>query len=193
MAHNPLSPGFVKLRYTQNLLTHVQTIPVQPSGTPTVGVIPNLVPNSGGPIDLAQFMTDYMAVLRPLFATTTAFESAEFWYQPTPESDPIWIYTHPINLAGTGGATTTSMGQLVMTFRTALGGLFRWYGMEMSTAFPVNTVTPSAAFTGTLLALSNYLKGGTSCFLARDNAKLMVAITATTKTNDALRKKRLLI
>lgn len=192
MAHNSLAPGFVKLKYTFTGITHVQTIPVQPSGTPTVGVEPNVVPASGGPIALSQFMTDYMAVFRPIFGNQTAVDVAEFWYQPTASADPIWIYDHPIALAGSSATQSVALQQLVVTFRTALGGIFRWYGMEPSGAISNNVRVPGASLTGTVLALSNYLKGGTSCFLARDNAKLVSPIFMSTKTNDALRKRRLL-
>lgn len=193
MAHNSLAPAFVKLRYTQTGITHVQTIPVQPSGTPTVGTEPNLVPASGGPIALSQFATDYMAVFRPLFPTTTAIEGMEFWYKPTPEADPIWIYDHPINLAGSSAQAVVLMSQLVVTFRTALGGILKCYLMEVMNTIPMNNRTPGASLTGVVLAYSNYVKGSTTCFLGRDNAKPMVPIFQSTKTNDALRKRRLLM
>lgn len=193
MAHNSLSPAFVKLYYNISSITHVQTIPVQPSGTPTVGTEPNVVPASGGPIALSQFITDYMVVFRPMFSSLTTIQSAEFWYMPTPTSDPIWIYDHPINLAGTTGATSTLMSQGVLTFRTALGGIFRWYGMELAAGFALNQRIAGTSLTSQTLALSNYLKGSTSCFLGRDNAKLMVPIWYSSKINDALRKRRLLM
>jgi hypothetical protein len=192
MAHNSLSPAFVKLYYNFNNITHVQTIPVIPSGTPTVGSLPNVTPITGSPITFAQFMTDYMVVFRPFFHNLTTIQSAEFWYQSTPTADPIWIYDHPINLTGSSGSVNTSMGQIVLTMRTALGGIYRWYAMEPSSALPLNVRTPGAALATTVLALSNYLKGSTSCVYGRDNASLQVPIFSTTKINDALRKRRLL-
>jgi hypothetical protein len=134
-----------------------------------------------------------MVVFRPMFSSLTTIISAEFWYQPTPTSDPIWIYEHPINLPGTTGATSVSMGQIVITFRTALGGLARLYLMEPAAAHTVNVRVNGTALTGTNLAISNYVKGPTSVFLGRDNAALMVPIFYTTKINDALRKRRMLM
>lgn len=192
MAHNSLAPAFVKLYYSYSGIVHVQTIPCQPSGTPTVGTEPNVVPKTGGPIAFSQFMTDYMVVFRPMFSSVTTVISAEFWYQPTPTSDPIWIYEHPINLAGSTGATNTPMGQAVMTFRTALGGIQKVYLMEPQSALTMNLRTAGTAFSGAIVNFSNYIKGSTSCFLGRDNAAPMVPIYLSTKFNDALRKRRLL-
>jgi hypothetical protein len=193
MAHNSISPGFVKLYYTTTSITHVQTIPVIPSGTPTVGVMPNLTPLTGGPITLGQFMTDYMAVFRPFFSTITSVQSAEFWYAPTPTSDPIWIYDHPINLPGLTGAAASLMVQAVMTFRTALGGILKTYLMEPNSAIVANQRTAGASLAGINLNYSNYIKGATSCFFGRDNASPQVPIFLTTKVNDALRKRRMLM
>ena len=192
MAHNSLAPGFIKLKYTFSGITHVQTIPVNPSGSPVVGSEPNLTPKTGSAISMSQFITDYMVVFRPMFGSGTAIDVAEFWKQSAPEDDPIWIYDHPINLAGSSGTASANYLQSVITFRTALGGLFKWYGMEVSGSIAVNTRTAGPAFAGSILALSNYLKGSTSCFLARDNATLMSPIFHSTKYNDALRKRRLL-
>lgn len=193
MTINSLAPGFIKLYYVQNLLTHVQTIPVSVAGDPTVGEEPEFTPNVGAPILMSAFIDEYIAILQPLFGADTSFSSAEYWNQPEPEDDPTWYFTYPIGEVGTSGTASVDLLQAVMTFRTALGGIYRNYLMEISGSVPVNLHTSFPFSAGPFADLAEYLTGDTSCVLGRDNAALIVPIAFTTKYNDALRKKRLLL
>jgi hypothetical protein len=192
MSHG-LARAFCKIQYTQNLLLHVQTLPLAYVGTAIPGVEPDVSPKVGADIPFSTFVDAYTDLMQPLYGTDTAISTAEFWFMPTDTSDPIWIWTEAVGKAGTATTASADLLQSVMTFRTALGGLFRLYNMEISGEIPVNyrSVWPFSA--GPYLNMANYLIGDSSPVIGRDDASLVVPIAFTTKYNDALRKKRGLV
>jgi hypothetical protein len=187
MAVNSLSPMFAILTYSGNSGIHKQTIPLIPSTTPVPGTEPELDQKSGSLYPAGDFVTDYMAVMRPFFHTGVEFQTVDFWSKPTPTSDPIWIYTVPIGLAGTSGTNQITASQTTITFRSNAGGIYRWVGLDTNIA--LNTLNPYPFGSPTQSALAAYIVSNGSCIHARDNAPLVVPIRLLTKTNDALRKR----
>lgn len=193
MAHNSLYPGYIKLTHTNNLIQHSMTIPVNPVGGWTVGIAPEVINRAGGTIGAALATTGLMTVLRPLFAPTTLFDAAEFWFYENTESDPVWVWTEPIGLAGTSASAVMPMGQAVMSFRTVHGGIYKAYLMEPSLIFTINSRQAWPAFPAAAATFANYVIGNGSIVVGRDNGQIVIPMWNSVKTSDAIRKKRLLM
>lgn len=192
MAHNSLAPGFVKLYYSFNSITHVQTLPVKPQGSITVGSEPDFEQNDGTPVAMSAAIDEYVTLFEQYFGSTTNVLYAEFWSQPLSTDDPIWVYTHAIGTVGASGTASANASQLVITYRTSLGGLFKHYFMEITGAVALNTRDPYpfvASSTNDLM--STYLMAPEGWIYGRDGGELVVPLYATSKTNDALRKRRI--
>ena len=189
MAQNSLSPAFVKLFYSRTGVEHTMTIPTKFYTAPTVGESPSLLTHAGGQYPFDNAVDDLILYLKPLWANTMSFGHAEVWSQPTPEDDPLWIYTYAVGVAGTSANANVIASQIVMTFRSTLGGLFRLYGMEAS--YAVNQAFSLAGFDTALGNLSTYIIASASWVYARDNGKPITTLGAKTKTNDVLRRKLL--
>lgn len=186
MTVNSLSPGFVKLAYNSNGHDHIMTLPCVPYGTVTPGVEPQFTINNDGSLDMEDAVGAFVEAIDHLFHTGTSFGEATFWSQPTPDDDPLWIYSYTEGAAGASGTANVALSECVMSFRTNLGGLLKLYLMEGWV--PVNTrdVPPWAAG---FLSVFTYMSGSTGWVRGRDNGKVVGYINVTAKTNDALRKK----
>lgn len=193
MATHSLSPGFVKLYYTFSGIQHVMTLPVNPTETnPVVGEEPSFTRRNGTTALMSTLVLEWVTLVKAIYAPTAEFQSAEYWSAPTGE-DPVWIYTQTLAIVGTSGSANISMSQRVMTFRTTIGGVYKAYFMECDGAVVLNT-RDAYPFSGAPnAAIATYLIGLTNWILARDNGYPIAGINLSTKTNDALRKKRLFI
>jgi len=186
MAKNSLSPGFVKMYYGRGGSQHVHTIPIKFHDAPVAGSDPLLLKHDASGTNFGFLVEEYADLFKALFAATETIDHAEVWSQPTPDDDPVWIFSDAISVAGTNGVATSVGSEAVMTFRTASGGLYRWYCMEPS--LPPNQVYSPATFPAAYAAISDYLIGGDSWVYGRDNGKVAVPLSMKTKTNDVLRR-----
>jgi len=189
MAINSLSPAFIKFNYTRGTVKHKAVVPTKFSATPTAGVMPSLLTHVGGAQAFNLAVGDWGIFVRPLFGTTTTLDNAEVWYQPTPADDPIWIFTQGINLPGTSATANVPAEEVVMTFRSSNGGLFRNYFME--SFLPANQVTTYGAMANPWLDYANWVIGSSGWMYARDNGKPVVCLGFKTKYNDVLRRRLL--
>lgn len=188
---NSLYPMFIKLKYTGATLTHFKTIPVEPDGTPSVGVTPSLLPRSGSPITMGTFIDAFILVLKAEVPNTVTFIDAEAWYYPSVGADPIWIYTHPIAVVGTNATATDQLKQRVISFRTSQGGSGFDYLLQIPTNVAVNArqnFPSSSTPANNTLA---YLISNACCVKGRDGGYPVAGNWYTTKYNDAARKKLL--
>lgn len=197
MAINTLWPGFMKLYYTSNGHQHIQVLPMtQPVGTPSPGILPDFETADALPTthSFDIIVDEYVDAILPLFNTTTNFSMAEYWWYPTTDSDPIFIYAYEVGVAGISATATFPYSQAVMTLRTKLGGLLKLYFMEVAVS-SVNVRDPFP-FAGVIYpAIYTHLTTpGASgrCIVGRDGGYVVSGINVNTKTNDALRKKYLL-
>lgn len=186
MAANSLYPSFVKLFYTSNAHQHVMIIPVKAE---LVGE-DWLFRDKGGnlTLEIVAALTPFITVIKPFYHTSANFDFAELWTLASPGADPVYVLAEDLNIAGTGAAAV-AMSQMVLTFRTVGGGLYRLYLMEQSNA--ANAVQ-RAPFTGAYATINTYITGSGSIIAARDGSYLSSMASAITKINDALRKKYLL-
>lgn len=189
MAVHSLAPGFIEVQYTFSNLLHKMRIPVIPSVGWATGVQPNLVRKNGADVLMGVAVDELVVLLRPLFANTTEFTKAEAWFYPTGANDPIWVYTHAIGLTGTNAGANVASSQIVISFRSLVGGIAKLYLMEGVFTPNVRNSYPFGA--GPTTNLTNYMIGATSWWYARDNGALIVPLWSSSKTNDKLRKIRL--
>lgn len=190
MTINSLSPGFVKIRYARGAVSHTQTLPVIPALTPVVDEPPTFLTKGGGSVGMSAAIDGFMAVFKPLFFSDVDFASAEFWSQPTPTDDPIWIYNYPIALSGTGTGSSAIAGQGTLTLRTSGGGIAKLMAMECITSLLTVPVSSFPFPVGSIATLAAYMTHLTNAWIVgRDGYFPAVPIKFTTKTNDALRRK----
>lgn len=191
MASNNLKPGYITIFYTFAAMQHKMTFPVIPVPGWNVGDEPTIETKGVADVTMSAAITALMPLIRPFFGAGVDFGRAEAWFYPDGSDDPVWVYTHTIGLVGTHATQSNPAAQGVLTFRTAAGGVYKIYMMEVSGGIAINTRDPfpfSAAINTNLAA---YLVSANSWVYGRDNAPLVVPMNYTSKYNDAIRKKRL--
>lgn len=193
MTQYSLYPGFVKIFYNFSNMIHTMTIPVEPVAGWEVGTEPELRINASTTVSLSSGITSLMGVIKPYFGSGTEFQSAEAWFYESEEGDPIWVYTYPIAQAGTSATQSLAYAMQVMTFRTALGNLFKLYLMEVATTALTPFKNPAPFPAGAAKNIADYIVGSSSWIRARDGSKPVVPLALLGKTSDAIRKIRLLL
>lgn len=194
MAHSTLYPAFVKLFYVFSGITHIMNIPCLPSPSPIIiGEEPSVLPKVGAAKTFTMAINELVTYFKPLFHSGTEFSNAEFWYYPTEESDPVWVYTANVAQSGTNPNANVVMSQYVMTFRTGEGGIYKMYLMEPSTTVAMNVRDAYPFNQVSVQALAGWIIGNGGWIVGRDGGYPATGIMLSTKVNDALRKKRLFI
>lgn len=188
---NSISPGFAKIKYTGATLTHYQILPLQPNGTPVVGVNGQLILKDASLSTFSAAIDAYIAVLKAEVPATVTFVSAEYWSKPTADDDPIWIYTHPLAVVGTNATGTDELKQRVISYRTGLGGGGFNYLLQIPTAVGVNARQNFPSGNALANATLAYIIGNSSFIIGRDGGRPIVGNWYTTKYNDNARKKKL--
>jgi hypothetical protein len=187
MTQFSLAPAFVKLRITYSTLReHVMTIPVRPSGVPVVGELPNVLLADDSIELFTVAIDDFVDALKPLFGDATSFGLAEFWYQPTAEDDPVWIYTYDTSETGTNASPSVALLMATCTFRTKGGHVAKIVLMEPQGTANYKDVTP---WSGAYATMAAFMMGDDCLMVGRDGTRLMTTINVTTKYSDALRKR----
>lgn len=187
---NSLAPGFIKLFYQSNGNQHIDTIPIQPSGTPTPGSMPNITDNGLNIVTALAGVTAYVNAVKGFLNTASAYTGWEFYSQAV-GSDPVFIYGGDLNIPGTSATAIVVDSEIVASYRSGNGGTGKLYIMEGTQAVNQRVAgrTGAAAPIG---GLYTYLLGATNIRICRDGGRPISGLWYTTKTNDALRKKRLL-
>lgn len=192
MTEYALSPGFVLIKQNDGHRPHTMKIPVFPVGTPVVGTEPAFETKSGGSVFMSTAVSNLVAVLKTQFPATTTFSTAEFWYQATEDSDPVWVYEVPIGVIGTSAGAATYHQEIVMSFRSFKGHLAKLYLMAVSGTIINNQrgVLLTTGLSG-LGAIAAYALDNDSWLRARDDSVLVAPLNYSVKTNDVLRNKEL--
>lgn len=188
MPINSLFPGFVKLFYTSNGHSHVQTIPVQPYlGVGGVWFLSEKGSSVGRA--WAVSFADYVAQFKNILHTSNSVGFAELWTLDNATADPVFREAFDFSGAGLSAGTVIPFLQSSIAWRADDGGLYRWVMVENLGA--VNTSDPPP-FAAPYEAFRTYMLGGTSCVSARSGGFLVAALRLLHKTNDKLREKFLL-
>ena len=188
MANDGLRPSWIKLYYESLEGPHTSTIPVNLVAAGLPGGTFELYTKSNSQVAWETAIVALVTALRPCAPSTTTFQYAELFSQPTVDDAPLFLSSHVIALAGTHASAIFPATQVVWSIRSDLGGKGFFYLMDSPNSPNLKYKAPSygnAAFLGFV----NYLIGTTSIFMCRDNGYPVTVTKVTTKTNDALHKK----
>lgn len=186
MTINSLYPGFVKFTYTGNLHSHLQVLPVKPTISGSTWALDKVL---GGTYDpWTDGIDAYVVLFKACLKTTDGCARAELWTMLTSDADPEFREAYDIDVDGTNGGSVAPFSQLVINHRTDGGGLLRWYVME-GAGYTVDGRDLAPLNASTFKSVSDFLIASTGFVFGRDGTRPISAIAATTKTNDALRKK----
>ncbi len=187
MSEHPIAPGWVDILVNDGKRNHHNKLPVSPAGTVTIGTEPSFQTKGGSSVPMSDLVAAWATLIKPFYAAAVTIVEADFWSQPSAESDPVWVYAVPIGVIGTATGATTYTRQYMETFRTMSGNLLKLVFLPCAASIPVDvagglTVTdPIAAF-----VVSN-----DDWIIGRDNAFPAAPLSYSVKTNDALRRKEL--
>lgn len=185
-----LSPGFIKLFYTSNGNPHIDTIPVQPSGTPVPGSMPNVTDTGLNIVTALAGVTAYVTAMKAFLNVASSYTGWEFYSQAVGD-EPVFIYGDDLSIVGTSATATVVDSEIVASYRSGNGGTGKVYIMEGTQA--VNQrIAGRVGAAAPVGALYTFLLGATNIRICRDGGRPISGLWYTTKTNDALRKKRLL-
>lgn len=192
MSRFDIGPDFVKLHYQSNGHQHVMQFSVKLADYPDPGEMPDFLTKENGQVAANLAMEALVATMRDLISNTSYFTSWDVFHKETPAADPVWLYTGAIVLGqGTVVSAAVPASQFAITYRSALGGHYRWQLMEG--VIGANAVFPPQDISGgeALGDLNTLLVGPTAFVVARDGAYLTSPIRGVSKINDKLRRKYL--
>lgn len=200
MGHNTNYFAILKTAYVVSSITHIKTTPIRMSdydwapGT-SMDDMPVTMQHAGGPPTEKSLFTaidEWLDLIAPMFNTGVSILAPEVWMRANEEDDFHWVSTFPDATAGTAGGASVLMMQTMTTFRTSLGGIYRDAFLE-NTLLTVNLNDPFPIANATFDAYADYvLSVDGSWIIGRDGGYAAAGIRLMTKTNDSIRRKRLL-
>ena len=190
MAVNDLAPGYIKVFYNAASRPHIATLPVIWDGDPDVGVEPSVIQNNTLSALVSVAVDEYCDAIRTIFHSTVTWTGYEC-YKKAVGADPTFVFADDLALAGSSASVVNTDSQATLVFRTTEGGLMKIYLMEHSAAnnarIPLKSTAPAPWNT-----MFTYFTGALGFVVGRDGGRAIAGTYVTTKTNDALRKRRLL-
>lgn len=184
-------PWEVEIFYVDGSLTHKQRLNCNMPAAGDVGdpfsAFSTLLRN-GTNLALNTAVDAYVALLRPLLASTTNITIANL-YSYVPDSfDKTFQATYDINLLGNGAGTMQLNHYSMLTFTTQLGNNMKWQVMD-DNATDINRI-PIRDANITFQNLANYLVGTTGWVIARDGSFPAGKLNRVAGQNEALFKRR---
>lgn len=184
-----LAPGFIKIQQTTIVSTvpmdHYQTLGIY---SPTwSGATSTIQRRNAANVLWTTALGELITLMRPLFSTATTFIGAELWRQDTPTSDPSFVATTLLGLAGTTG-TVQNATQALFEFKGTDDSSLRFTLIESNIA--ANLRHPYTGMTANEKALVDYLVGTTNWVITRGNSFPDHVGFKTSKVNDKIRKHR---
>lgn len=144
--------------------------------------------NGGLDTQLDTWISQLMAVIKPLYGTAATFQYVELWKYTPGTFDAQYISTLDITEAGTSGTPSQAAGQTIFVFRTVEGGV-----MKMSLMEPAIIPGPSLAFTGMTTPQKNLVTevlASTSPIQGRDTSAPFAFVKMHPGTNERLFKRK---
>lgn len=138
---------------------------------------------------LADYVDDYAALMQPFFRTDADIVNAELWEYEPGSHNAAFRSIYDLALNGTSASSTTVDGQMIVTFRSTLGGTKK---MDFR-----QTVFPQAVFqlfpTGQTVVndYATFCTGNNTPLLAWDNGYLFSAYKFLPGLNEHATRKRL--
>lgn len=199
MAINYPGPYEVRLYYSTSVsslvLQHSARYNVYVDGTPAPGT-PfsdiNVLRRDNSPFALDGEVDDWVALMKDLYNSTAGIATidyAELWKYEPESFDASFISTYPINVAGGSATALSPYSQVIVTFRSAEGGVMKLNFMETIIAAGARDTLP---FSNTTLdAMADAVVAGTVPWVARDGGYPFACIASYPGQNEALFKRRL--
>lgn len=198
MALNFPGPYEVRLFYTVTgntaVLQHEARYNVRVDGTPAPGT-PfsdiDVLRRDDSPFALDGEIDDWVALIDGLFTSTgtaTTIDFAELWKYEAESFDAEFVSTYPIAVNGASGTSAVQAGQVIITFRTTLGGIMKLNFMETVVASGVRDTLPFAD--ATLDAIADATVAGTVPWMGRDGGYPFACIAMYPGQNEAIFKRR---
>lgn len=182
-----LFPAWIYFYYQTEFGQHRMTVPVQTDGT--AGSDSTLELKGGSVENWRVAAGTYSALIAACYPPQTTITYAELWWKVGPTASPTYEDTFELLDVGTNTNPSIKAAQITFSWRTNNGGNGRTVLMDCVYA-PNQSVRPPFTSLGTPFTnLTTYILGATSPVIGRDNGKPVAGIRATTKTNDALRKR----
>lgn len=157
-------------------------------GDPFSGI--DVLRRDGTPFALDSEVDDWVDLIKLLFnsGAGNTIDYAELWKFTPGTFDAAFVSTYPIAVAGTSGSGTVPAGQVIVTFRSQLGGVMKLNFMETVIAQTTPDTLPFA--NAGLDAIADAVVAGTVPWMARDNGYPFACIAAYPGVNEALFKRR---
>lgn len=184
MAENFDSPAFILLQYQRGTFIHKMKLHCIPDAVYDPGENPDLIERNSATIAWTDAVDALLTVIRPMYNTAVDFTLAEFWQQPNPTDDPLFIAAYSPGVSGSSATATVVASQSVFTFRTFGGGIKRLYLME--TVNGLNQFISAPFSAGTVKTVSDAIVASNNWIVGKDNTYPFVPLRFLTKTNDAL-------
>ena len=189
MQHD-IGPYFLKLHYVNGGRQHLQQFSINVTGNPGPGDPIFCATRGAGQEEVQSLVEDYVGKLKKCFTADTAFTDYSVYRKVTPSSEPIWLYTGIV--ASVVGTFTTGVnniaGQFEVTFRTTLGGRWRWQIMESGIPSEVTVNPGELAAHPQLGDVTNFLVSLGNFVVGRDGGYPVQALRGLGKENDRLRR-----
>lgn len=147
----------------------------------------DLKSRSGLFYNFSSYITALVALLRPLFHTTSNFTNAELWLYATGTYNAAFQTSVAIGLAGNSAVATQPYNQGIITFRSQNGGSARC--VVMQPIYTRNVTDPYPFVPGEVTNLADELVHLHSPVLARDGGYLFQALNWMVGENEHLFKK----
>lgn len=186
----------VRIKYSTtpasfSVLEHWHTIDVRLNAEPDPGDLFSVIEtlrHDGSVSDLETDVDNYIAVLDDIMATTTDFVLAELWKYPAEGEDGVYVSAYEIGATGAVATGATVAHQFTLTLRSVDGGIMRCQMMESALTILTQFTFPFPAGNGS--TISNYLRGTTHPWVARDDSRPIAAIKISGTQNEKLARKR---
>lgn len=181
----PIS-GFTALQHQARYNLRVDGTP--DPGTPFSGI--DALRRDDSPFPLDSEVDDWVDLIKGMYSSTglSTIDFAELWKYTPGTFEAQFVSTYPIAVTGTTAGTTANSGQVIVTFRTAGGGIMKISLLEtvISSAGPDTLPFANAA----LDDMADQIVAGTVPWMARDNTYPFACIAAYAGQNEAVFKKR---
>lgn len=179
-------PYIVEIKYTVDGLKHVQRnschIPIAPTAGDDPATI-DVATRSGGTVDLATAVDDWVDLVRAMYHTSTTFDSYDLYYKQDADTPRMWRATGILGLPGTNAGANNPAHQMTLTYRTQEGGVMRQVFLE--SFHGAQTVFPYAGSHVTAQALMDYVVAPTGWINARDTSYPIVPLNTVGGQNEA--------
>jgi hypothetical protein len=191
MATNFPGPYAVEITYVIGGLTHKMLLNTQVSGSPDPGdnaALVDLVLRNASTIPLPDAVDDWIALLVPLFSTTSTFVEAVLWRYEPESFDRTFITSYAIGEDGTNAGAFAPAKYRKFSFRTQGGGILYVTLLESIVDGNLQETYPFAS--GASNAIANYVVAATSWIYARDNTYPISPLRLSDGQNEVLFRKR---